>query len=211
MSYDICIIRSKRKTISISVNSGSITVKCPLKCTKQQIDEVIEKKRAWINKTIYKQTQIAKDFGDVIAYESVLICGRKYPLHFADSNFFNGSEIYVKNSKCVREIVEKYFADSFINLCYTISRQVNLPFNSAIVGKNKSNWGTCDNYKNLSFNFRLLMVPQDVQISVILHELCHTVHFDHSPKFKRLLRQLCPDIDRLNDELGRYTFLTKIY
>ena len=211
MNYDVCIIRSKRKTISISVNSGSVSVRCPLRCTRQQIDDALEKKRDWINKMIYKNTQVSTDFGDVIVYESVMIAGRKYPLYFADSNFFNGSAVYVKNSKCVREIIEKYFADSFINLCYTISRQVNLPFNSVIVGKNKSNWGTCDNYQNLSFNFRLLMVPQDVQISVIIHELCHTVHFDHSQRFKKLLRQLCPDIDRLNEELSRYTFLTKIY
>ena len=58
---------------------------------------------------IYKDAQIYKDFGDVFSYDSVLICGRKYPLHFAESNFFNGSDVYVKNSKCVREIIEKYF------------------------------------------------------------------------------------------------------
>ncbi len=56
----------------------------------------------------------------------------------------------------------------------------------------KSRWGSCSSMGNLNFNWRLLMAPEPVCDYVIIHELCHLIHMDHSPDFWREVERLCP-------------------
>lgn len=205
------ILRSNRKTVSISVYSGCVTVKCPNNFTRKQIDEVIDKKRGWINKMLYKDQTRYKKFAKVFNYETVLIAGREYQLAFADRSFFNGSTVYVKNLADLNGIIEKYFFDSFINLCNRISARTGLYPNSITLAKFKSYWGTCDNYGAVRFNYKLLMVPEELQVPVIIHEFCHLVHLNHSQKFKKLLKSYCPEVNELDKELEEYSFLRNIY
>lgn len=54
-------------------------------------------------------------------------------------------------------------------------------------------WGSCSSKHNLNFNWRLVVLPPELADYVILHELCHTVHFNHSSEFWALLTSLAPD------------------
>jgi predicted metal-dependent hydrolase len=58
-----------------------------------------------------------------------------------------------------------------------------------------SRWGSCSATGTISLNFRLLMAPPGVLDSVIIHELAHLKHMDHSPEFWALVRQAMPDYD----------------
>jgi len=54
-------------------------------------------------------------------------------------------------------------------------------------------WGSCSSKRNLNFNWRLVVLPPELADYVILHELCHTVHFNHSAQFWALLTALSPE------------------
>jgi hypothetical protein len=54
-------------------------------------------------------------------------------------------------------------------------------------------WGSCSSKRNLNFNWRLVALPPELADYVILHELCHTVHFNHSADFWALLTSLAPE------------------
>lgn len=54
-------------------------------------------------------------------------------------------------------------------------------------------WGSCSSKRNLNFNWRLVALPLELADYVILHELCHTVHFNHSSEFWALLTSLDPN------------------
>lgn len=54
-------------------------------------------------------------------------------------------------------------------------------------------WGSCSSKKNLNFNWRLVTLPPELADYVIVHELCHIVHFNHSVHFWALLTSLMPD------------------
>lgn len=56
----------------------------------------------------------------------------------------------------------------------------------------KSRWGSCSSLGNLNFNWRILMAPEPVCDYVIIHELCHLLHMDHSAAFWREVEKLCP-------------------
>jgi predicted metal-dependent hydrolase len=57
----------------------------------------------------------------------------------------------------------------------------------------RSRWGSCSELGNLNFNYRLLFLPNDVVDYIIVHELCHLAHFNHSPQFWELVSVTIPE------------------
>lgn len=56
-----------------------------------------------------------------------------------------------------------------------------------MVKSQRTRWASCSSKKNLSLNTKLLFIPPDLVRYVITHELCHTVHMNHSREFWRLV------------------------
>ena len=51
-------------------------------------------------------------------------------------------------------------------------------------------WGSCSDRSGIRINWRLVQAPEAVRRSVVAHEVAHLTHFDHSPAFHKLLREL---------------------
>lgn len=73
--------------------------------------------------------------------------------------------------------------------------------NRVTVRSQRTRWASCSAQKNVSLNLKLLFLPEDLVRYVLMHELCHTVHFDHSPEFWDLLGGLVPHSRELQREM----------
>lgn len=74
-----------------------------------------------------------------------------------------------------------------------LGHEKELPFKQARVRGQKTRWGSCSRHKVININYKLLFLPAPLVRCVLIHELCHTVHMNHSPKFWALMAKKQPD------------------
>lgn len=159
------LIRSRRKTISISVNSeGMVIVKAPIYAARYDIERFMESKRDWILKAVSKQKERAEIEGSVgkLSFDEL----KKY------------GEIAFKRI----EPLLKEYADFY-----------NVSFNRVTIRNQKTRWGSCSGKKNLNFNCLLAAVPDRVVKYVVVHELCHLIEMNHSKAFWAQVAKAIPD------------------
>lgn len=86
---------------------------------------------------------------------------------------------------------------------YALSIEHGLPFNKATVRSQQTLWGSCTADKNISLNYKLLFIPPAYTEHIMLHELCHTKHLNHSKRFWDLLTSLDRNCDMHNHSLRK--------
>lgn len=84
-----------------------------------------------------------------------------------------------------------------------LSRETGLDYGRVSVRAQRGRWGSCTSGKTISLNCKLLFLPPVLVQYVLVHELAHTVHLDHSPRFWALVSRFVPDYKTLERELRR--------
>ncbi|AFY72733.1 putative metal-dependent hydrolase [Synechococcus sp. PCC 7502] len=82
-----------------------------------------------------------------------------------------------------------------------ISLEIGLPFSKVTIRQQKTLWGSCSQSKNISLNYKLLFLPPALVRYVLIHELCHTIHLNHSSKFWKLVQKFEPNYLILDPQL----------
>ena len=90
-----------------------------------------------------------------------------------------------------------------------LSRKHRLTYNKVIIKNNKTRWGSCSDKNNINLSLHLMRLPDHLIDYVLLHELAHTVHKNHSKKFWKDLDKIYPDARTVDRELKEYR--TDIY
>lgn len=87
-----------------------------------------------------------------------------------------------------------------------LARQSGLKYAKLSIRASRTKWGSCSGENHISLSLFLMILPEHLRDYVIVHELCHTVHHDHSPRFHALLDRLTGGRDKaLSRELRAYT------
>lgn len=68
----------------------------------------------------------------------------------------------------------------------------------------KSQWGSCSSKSRIGLHYKLSLLPEHLSDYVIVHELCHTIHFNHSKSFWSLVGELCPEFKAHRKALKQY-------
>lgn len=73
------------------------------------------------------------------------------------------------------------------------AQKMGVEYNNIVIKDQKTLWGSCSQKKNLNFSYRLIKMPLSIIDYLIVHELAHLVHFDHSPEFWSYVEGFAPN------------------
>ena len=82
-----------------------------------------------------------------------------------------------------------------------VSQEVDLSCQRISIRGQKTRWASCSSQTNISLNYKLLFLPPELVRYVFVHELCHTVHLDHSSRFWALVAEKHPGYEPVAAEL----------
>ena len=198
------IIRSNRKTLSLSINENAdLVVRAPRRVSDYEIQKFISEKSDWIDK---KQRLIKARLKDSENHHSNLRClylGSLYPLKIDNNNVkpisFNGHMFTIAdiNREEISLPLKSWYKKRFIEVALPrlsyFSEKHKLKVNQVRVKEQKTLWGSCSSKNNINLNYLLIMAPMKVIDYVIVHELVHTIHKNHSAKFWQKVETIMPN------------------
>ncbi len=188
------IIRSNRKTLCLSVDeSARLTVRAPNRTSDKQIHEFVSTKESWINKKQQLMRDRLDEYESHLSLPQCLYLGKLYPLKLipgrVDTILFNGSDFTVSHSNedKIKLTLNYWYKQRFIDIAKPrvsyYAKKYNLAINRVNVKSQKTLWGSCSGNNNINLNYQLIMAPIEVIDYVIVHELVHTLHKNHSASF----------------------------
>ena len=234
-NIEVHIIRSKRKTVCMSVNKdGSVTVKAPLRYpTDKEISDFVEQKIDWI----LKQRAIQEDREDMrlvrrfetdysfpylgeerlvemqrgkkneFSYENGKIV-IKTPFYSVLENDYEAEENKVAIEKLQNDLkkwYKKQATDYITKRVEYYKDIVGVTVNSVSIKSRKSQWGSCDSNGDVTFSWRLVMARPEAIDYVVIHELCHRIYMDHSRGFWNQVQTYMPDYKKQKQWLEEYS------
>lgn len=185
MIPEFTFIRTKRKTIGITVKrDGSVEVRAPFMCSRRRAEAFVEEKAAWIEKTQAKMAARRAELEAAVmagrATNGTSISGNQLG---AGSIFFTEAEI-AGLKKQAKAVIPKMAAE--------LAAEMGVHYSRISIRAQKTRWGSCSTSGTISFNCMLMLVPENLRRYVVVHELCHIRHMNHSQAFWREVERYHP-------------------
>jgi predicted metal-dependent hydrolase len=224
------IIRgTRKKTVSIHVGPDAVTIRAPQRLSEGKIRMIMQKKARCIidrQERIKRESQLhpLKEF---VSGESFPYLGRQYRLKVLKSvnglsntcHLMNG-RLQVEISKnlpgeeaknAVKETLINWYknhAENKINeriphLAQKLGREPA----AVQIKDQKWRWGSCSRTGFIRFNWKIIMAPVSVLDYLIVHELCHLFHQNHSATYWEKVQTIIPDFRRKRDWLRDHSFI----
>lgn len=200
--YPIEIIRKNNKNTYLRVKDGKIIVTTNYLTSLTTINKLIKNNTAFIDKALNKNNQKKED-------DSFKLFGNSYDIiyGFNDTEIDN-NKIYTKDNKSLNKYLSKYIYNIYeerINYYYSLFEE-NIPIPNLKIRKMTSRWGVC-NIKNHNVTLNLELSKYNIECLnyVIVHELSHFIHPNHSKDFWLLVGKYYPNYKDIRKYLRNNT------
>lgn len=221
--FEYNLTRNAKKNINISIKeNGNINVSSPKRVTISEIERIIILKQEWILKSIKKvssKIQLCNKY-EFDAFSTIYYLGNKLKIICTPSNhnfleilddkiIFYIKKNYIDNieyknrifNALLKDELEALTVDMLIKYLKSTSKEI-LSFK---IREMKSHWGTCiPSKKEIILNFNLIHCPIDAIEYVVLHEVVHLIHPNHSRNFYNTVAKYMPDWNYRRRKLRDY-------
>ena len=202
------IFSKKRKSISIQVHETIIMVRSTFWISKRDLKAFILKNQNWINKKILEQKLKIKTQYNFIHNETFSLMGKNFNLKLDESlnnspyildNLIiaSNNQVTTKKFGTVKEQLEYLFKEIAYNHLYErtqyYSKLILVKPRRISIKNYKSRWGSCSSKGEIFYNWKIIMGPEKIIDYLIVHELCHMIHFNHSKQFWSKVQEYISD------------------
>ena len=211
MKVEFELIRSRRKSISITMKyDDGIIVRCPLKMKNDDVIKFIQSKSEWImtKQQEIKEMQKRKVERTLENGSSLMFLGKEYPLEIIIKESYKKTDITKTEDKIIitadiydkekiKEELKKWYKVQCLDL---ITERVSLyqkyfrySPKDIKVKEQKSRWASCTYDNRILFNWRCVMADINAVDYIVVHEMCHFEHKNHSKEFWNSVENIMPD------------------
>ena len=174
------VIRSNRKSIGLEVRSADdIRVRIPSRLSDRELKKFVNAHKDWI----FEKAELIENW--------------------EDQGTSTGVPSWAGLSKVELQNIKNKFAD---RVSY-FAEIMNVTFGRITIRNQKTRWGSCSTKGNLNFNYQLYYLPDEILDYVVVHELSHRKHMDHSKEFWTEVGKHCPNYRKLRKNLKQYTLI----
>jgi len=217
------VVYSRRRTLGISVlPDATVVVRVPLRTADKTIIRIVEEKSEWIKKhrDSYKQLHLSKPGKTFSDGEKHLFRGNEAVLKIEKSSkpfvWFSDGIIDMgllkpEDPKAVKRLLYTGYKRE-AGLLFPelqdrmVQKHVNQNFTPTglVIRSMKRRWGSCSNKGLITLSTELIKLDDRHIEYVIVHELCHLKHHNHSSRYYELLTELFPEWKEVRKELRKF-------
>lgn len=201
--------RAKRLTIKIT-RERRLEVIVPQRVDSVEAHRFIYAHRGWIEKKLHLLTPVTKTY---------LYLGKVYKLSHLHNREGSKHKISLEaetlsiESPFSSTIGPAEIFDQFLKFqgrkylvarCEELAKQYDFPLTKVSIRGQRSRWGSCSRRGSISLNYKLMQFRYEMIDYVILHELCHLRHMNHSQRFWNEVGRYLPNYKALDKELNKF-------
>lgn len=187
---------------------GGLEVVIPPRFPKKSVPGLLDQHTDWIKQQLKKCIQPAEP---VLPEEIYLgFDETRWPVNYDIDSLDSGQqEIFIDGNFLedkiwqLRNWIRQQAWQHLPPLLEELSHQTGLGYKKISIRSQKTRWGSCSSSGTISVNDQLLFLAPDTVAYLMIHELCHTQHMNHSVKFWRLVEYHCPDFRDHESQLNQ--------
>lgn len=207
--------RARRLTVRV-FHTGRVEIVAPARSSPRAVQLFIERHRNWIER---KRQEARRNSPPPESFPPQLISfsanGEVWRVHIAGGTgrpriVPSGSELLrvegdaterrALNAALIRWLGERA-VEILVPELDRCARELNTTYRRALIRRQRTRWGSCSARGTISLNCCLLFQRPEVVRYLLIHELSHTRHMNHSERFWQHVGRFCPEYRRLDREL----------
>jgi len=220
ITFDYSIIRKPRmKNCYIRIKGNKAIVTAGNNVSSSYLHDFVDSKAIWITKQLSSSNEILNS-NLTDAGASLPLLGNWYKVKIQTSDKIKKNLLYIEDNLAIFNLKDQPTNQTLKNLRDTLYKELcpihitpsiekhaslmQLHPTKITFRKTKSRWGSCSSKNTLSLNTRLMMLPPKIVDYIIIHELSHIKHKNHSKEFWSLVQTYDPNYKENRKALRAY-------
>ncbi len=196
---DYRVRRSDRaRRIRVNVDADGVEVVLPRRAAEREAAAAVRELEPWIRRRLREQAHARRQIaerGDSVPYLGRLL--HVHPQPGRTRVHRRGDELWTPEGAERTPALERWYRraarDEIALRLDRACAAAGSAYTTLTIRGQRTRWASCSRSGAMSFNWRLLLAPEEVLDYVVWHEVCHLDVMDHSPRFWALLERWCPE------------------
>ena len=199
------VVRSIRRTAGLHIVGTDLQVRVPEHLEDQRVAEILKQKRPWIRSKVAELQRVPPHrTKELVSGETFPYLGRNYRLKVQEGNqvgvclsggYLRATIRPTEHNESQELRIQQYLQNWYRSRAlerlqdktHRYAQQIGVSPAGISVRNFKSRWGSCDKKGDVVFNWNIIKAPHSIVDYVVIHELCHLIHPNHSKVFWELV------------------------